>query len=67
MRDSSLFTSASLAAVKEANGFIEASISYPTKWAPNEYVMNSTWVDEQGLIDFADTGWEDTRRLVQRF
>jgi len=53
----SLFTSASFTAVTEANGFIEASIGNPTKWAPNEYVMISTWVDVQGFIDYADTGW----------
>ena len=36
-----LFQSASLAAIIEAKGFIEASTGKPTQWAPNEYVLSA--------------------------
>ena len=52
-----LFQSKSLAAVNDAPGFIEASIGQPTSWTPDEYVMISVWENEQSLIDFVGSDW----------
>ena len=33
------------------------SIGKPTKWTPDEYVMNSQWKNEESLREFAGENW----------
>jgi heme-degrading monooxygenase HmoA len=51
------FSSLSIDAVNKAQGFLEASIHKPTKWAPDEYAMISLWENEAALESFAGEQW----------
>lgn len=51
------FSSISVRAVNEAQGFLSVSIFKPTKWAPNEYAMVSYWENESALKTFAGEQW----------
>jgi heme oxygenase (mycobilin-producing) len=51
------FSTISVHAVDEANGFLAVSILKPTKWAPDEYAMISHWQDEAALKAFAGDNW----------
>lgn len=52
-----LFETNSTASVRGAEGFISVSIGKPTCWAPNEYVMISTWKDEGAIKAYAGESW----------
>ena len=52
-----LFQSTSVNAVRNQDGFLSVTIGKPTKHAPDEYVMVSTWKDERSLIAFAGEDW----------
>mgnify|MGYP003403121689 FL=1 len=55
------FSSVSVHAVDQAQGFLAVSILKPTKWAPDEYAMISQWENEAALQAFAGEEW---RRAV---
>ena len=54
-----LFQTVSMESVREAKGFISAMIGKPSQWSPNEYVMVSTWADEQSLVSYAGVDWNE--------
>jgi len=54
-----LFQTISMQSVEQAKGFISAVIGKPSHWNPNEYVMISTWEDEQSLIGYVGDGWNE--------
>lgn len=51
------FLSVSLPFVQAAKGIVSVSVGRPTKWAPDEYVMISVWIDENALRAFAGENW----------
>lgn len=51
------FSSISIRAVNEAQGFLSVSILKPTEWAPDEYAMVSQWENEAALKSFAGIQW----------
>lgn len=51
------FSSISIRAVNEAQGFLSVTILKPTKWAPDEYSMVSQWENEAALRGFAGEQW----------
>ena len=51
------FSTISVNAVMSQQGLISVSLGKPTAWTPDEYVMMTTWEDEQSLRDFAGENW----------
>ena len=51
------FSSVSIRAVNEAQGFLSVTILKPTKWAPDDYSMVSQWENEVALRGFAGEQW----------
>jgi heme-degrading monooxygenase HmoA len=51
------FLSVSIPAVKSHKGLISISVDRPTRWAPEEYVMVSTWECEDDLVGLAGERW----------
>ena len=51
------FSSVSVRAVAEAQGFLAVSILKATKWSPNEYAMISVWESEGALQAFVGEDW----------
>ena len=51
------FATVSVAAVTGAHGSRGVTIFRPTRWAPDEYAMISTWQDEAALAAFAGEQW----------
>ncbi len=54
-----LYQVKSINAVQNATGFISVTIGKPTVWAPDEYVMVSSWANEAALKDFAGEKWNE--------
>jgi heme-degrading monooxygenase HmoA len=52
-----LFSSVALLRIREAAGFISASIHKPTKWTPDEYAMISHWENEASLKAYFGEEW----------
>lgn len=53
------FSSTVLYKIKEAPGFISASVYKPTKWNPDEYAMISQWESEAALQAFFGERWNE--------
>ena len=53
------FSTDALYKIKEAAGYISASILKPTKWSPDEYAMISQWKDEESLKAFFGEHWNE--------
>ena len=53
------FRTTSVAAVTGQPGFIAAEIGWPTRWAPDEYIMISRWEDADSLRRFAGENWHE--------
>lgn len=53
------FSSDALYKIKEAAGFISASIHKPTKWSPAEYAMVSQWENEAALKAYFGENWNE--------
>lgn len=51
------FCSISIDAVESQEGMVSVFVGRPTHWAPDEYVMISTWEDEQAIREFAGEQW----------
>lgn len=51
------FSSVSVRAVAEAQGFLAVSILKATKWSPYEYAMISHWENVDALEAFAGEQW----------
>jgi heme-degrading monooxygenase HmoA len=51
------FLSVSVPYVQAAKGLVSVSLGRPTQWAPDEYVMISTWESANSLCDFAGEHW----------
>ena len=51
------FSTVSAHVTESADGNTSVTILRPTKWAPNEYAMISTWDDEESLRKFAGENW----------
>ena len=51
------FSTISVNAVTSQPGLISVSLGKPTAWTPDEYVMMTTWEDEQSLREFAGENW----------
>ena len=51
------FLSVSIPVVKSHKGLVSVSVGRPTKWAPEEYAMVSTWENERVLENFAGKNW----------
>lgn len=51
------FNEISTPLVKSHRGLISVFIGKPTKWAPDEYVMVSTWNNVTDLEDFVGHNW----------
>jgi heme-degrading monooxygenase HmoA len=58
------FSSIALYRIREAAGFISASIHKPTKWAPDEYAMISQCENEASLKTFFGEDW--SRAVITR-
>ncbi|WP_085899627.1 antibiotic biosynthesis monooxygenase family protein [Kiloniella majae] len=54
-----LYRVKSIDAVQGAEGYISVTIGKPTIWAPDEYVMISTWINEVALKEFAGERWNE--------
>lgn len=55
----SRFLAVSVPYVKAAPGLVSVSVGRPTRWAPDEYMMISTWDSEQAVADFAGAEWHE--------
>jgi heme-degrading monooxygenase HmoA len=51
------FLSVSVPYVHAAKGSVSISVGRPTQWAPDEYVMISTWESVSDLCAFAGEHW----------
>ena len=51
------FLSVSVPYVQAAKGLVSVSVGRPTQWAPEEYVMISTWESVNSLCAFAGEHW----------
>ncbi len=51
------FSTVSVQAVENCEGFISKEIGKPTKWNPNSYAMISNWENEESLVKFAGNSW----------
>ena len=51
------FRSVSIPHVESQEGMISVFVGRPTRWAPEEYVMISTWETESSLFAFAGEDW----------
>jgi heme-degrading monooxygenase HmoA len=51
------FLSVSVPYVQAAKGLVSVSVGRPTQWAPDEYVMISTWESVSSLCAFAGEHW----------
>jgi len=51
------FCSVSIPKVEAQPGMVSVFVGRPTRWAPEEYVMISTWENEQYLREFAGDDW----------
>jgi len=49
--------STSVPLVRSQEGVVSVSVGRPTEWSLDEYVMVSTWNDEEALIRFAGDKW----------
>jgi len=45
--------------IREAPGFISASILKPSKWSPDEYAMISQWQNQESLKSFFGDNWNE--------
>ncbi|WP_295393351.1 antibiotic biosynthesis monooxygenase [uncultured Thiodictyon sp.] len=55
------FLSVSIPAVRSQPGLVSVTVGRPTRWAPDEYAMISTWEDARAVAAFAGAEW---RRAV---
>lgn len=53
------FKEISLSFVKVQPGLISMQIGTPTKWQPEDYLLITTWENEQALVKFAGENWQD--------
>jgi heme-degrading monooxygenase HmoA len=51
------FLTVSIPKVQAAQGFVAVTVGRPTQWATEEYVMISSWENEQAVINFAGEQW----------
>lgn len=51
------FHEVAIPAVEAHRGLVSVFIGKPTRWAPHEYFMISTWLDEAALVEFAGEDW----------
>jgi quinol monooxygenase YgiN len=54
-----LFRTLSVEAVSSAKGCYDVEVGFPTKWAPDEYVMITKWKSEEDLVDFVGLNWNE--------
>lgn len=52
------FSTLSIDVVESQSGMMSVFVGRPTRWAPDEYVMISTWENEQAIRDFAGERWD---------
>lgn len=51
------FSSISVNSFQSYTGFISYVIGTPSKWNPDEYLMETIWKDEASLINYAGKNW----------
>lgn len=51
------FCAVSIPAVESQPGIVSVFVGRPTRWEPEEYMMISTWEDEQAICLFAGESW----------
>ena len=56
------FLSVSIPVVRSHVGLVSVTVGRPTRWAPDEYAMISTWEDARAVAAFAGAEWRQIGR-----
>jgi len=51
------FRTVSVDVVEGQEGIVSLTIGRPAQWAPDEFVMVSTWLDERAIVGMAGEDW----------
>jgi heme-degrading monooxygenase HmoA len=52
------FLEVSVPYVATKKGYISHVVGYPTKWKPDDYMLQTNWASEEAIIDFAGQDWK---------
>ena len=51
------FREISILHVQAQQGLVSITVGNPTKWTPEDYLLITTWENEEALLSFAGSSW----------